>query len=75
MQQQHAWTSHVDGFVSGDVGIFPGFFGSWEVWERVSGEWQQVEPLVCAEKAGSREETIEEAKRLATEWRSARASA
>jgi hypothetical protein len=32
------WESHADGFVNGDVGVFPYLFGSWEVWIRINGE-------------------------------------
>ncbi|PWJ88453.1 hypothetical protein C8D77_111176 [Mesorhizobium loti] len=78
------WTPHVDGFIKGHVGIFPGYFGSWEVWDNFAGEWNRSEPFTAAAQRGrdfekdcdppyrewerTREETIEEAKRLAESW-------
>jgi hypothetical protein len=78
------WTPHVDGFVKGNIGVFPYFFGSWTVWDNFSGEWQESEPFTCASMEGvdvdlnrdprylywtrSKEETIADAKRLAEEW-------
>ncbi len=78
------WEPYVDGFVKGDVGIFPGFGGAWVVWNKVDGEWSQSEPLTYAATSGrtydrlrsppyefwerTKEETILEAKRLAEQW-------
>lgn len=82
------WTKHADGFVCGDIGVFPAIPDAWAVWENVAGEWQEVEPFLAARRQvhtrgpnggppyqfseRTREETIEEAKRLALEWRQAR---
>ncbi|WP_269582019.1 hypothetical protein [Roseibium sp. Sym1] len=38
--------------MNGDVGVFPFFTGAWVVWERVSGEWQEVEPMIVAPRQG-----------------------
>jgi hypothetical protein len=37
------WRSHADGFVHGDVGVFPYLFDSWEVWIYENGEWKALE--------------------------------
>ncbi len=56
------WSSHVDGFTKGNIGVFPGFFGSWEVWDKLTGEWRESTPRTSVEAAGTREETIAQAK-------------
>lgn len=40
------WTRHADGWVCGDVGVFPYLFSSWEVWVRTGGEWECYRPLM-----------------------------
>lgn len=81
------WTPYVDGFVKGNVGVFPGHFGSWDVWGNFGGKWELVYPPLCAAREGkdfnrdrrpphllwerSPDETIAEARRLAEEWASA----
>lgn len=52
------WIPPRDGFVCGDVGVFPFLLGSWEVWRRREGEWQR-EPSLLPFK------TIDEAKAAA----------
>lgn len=53
------WTPHADGFVNGDVGVFPFHFGSWEVWVKTDREWRRHDALMPFE-------TIEEAKAAAS---------
>lgn len=81
------WQIQGDGLVRGNIGVFP-TIGAWVVWDNFSGEWLEAEPFTFAEVSGrmpdpsrktmylqftrTREETIEEAKRLAIEWLSAR---
>ena len=48
------WKRHVDGYICGDVGIFPYSMGSWEVWERVAGRWHPrlgIRPFHSLEEA------------------------
>lgn len=82
------WTPRTDGFVNGDVGVFPALFGAWEVWHKIDGEWRAVKPQIYAARNGrehdpnasppfrywerTRDETIAEAKLLALEWRARR---
>jgi hypothetical protein len=85
------WEPHKDGFTLGNVGVFPGFLTSWEVWENFSGEWRVVDPLLAVSQSGpmrlpgavppypsrerTREETIDAVKALALQWLSERQQA
>ena len=77
------WKPHYDGFILGDLGVFP-CIGGWAVWEKVEGEWREVDPFLSAGLQGvthtkgafepfyfwerTRDETIAEAKRMAVKW-------
>jgi hypothetical protein len=81
------WTPYVDGFVYGNIGVFPGHFGSWDVWDNFGGKWEPVYPPLYAAREGkdycrgrrpafllwerSPDETMAEARRLAEAWLSA----
>lgn len=70
--------------IKGDIAISPSLFGAWEVWHRVDGQWDQVQPPIYALKevkeynkdasppysfyTRSRDEVIAEAKKLAEKW-------
>lgn len=48
------WVRYKDGWVCGDVGVFPYLFSSWEVWVREGGEWapkHDMMPLKTIEAA------------------------
>jgi hypothetical protein len=33
------WIPHSDGFIKGNVGVFP-YLSGWEVWDNIDGEWR-----------------------------------
>lgn len=42
-----SWVAYRDGFVLGRVGVFPSYFGSWEVLVRSEdGEWREAVPEI-----------------------------
>lgn len=40
---ENGWEVYADGFAKGNIAVFPAL-DSWEVWEKVSGEWEPVCP-------------------------------
>lgn len=62
------WVKQSDGWVRGDVAVFPGYFGAWEVWARgIDGDLSRVKGVPAVKRA-SLGETIEAAKAAALSY-------
>lgn len=82
--ERDGWKRHVDGFVKGDLAIFPSFFGSWVVHRKENGLWEEIDnPDAFVSKSGrtiglsgwwvfwekTTEQLIIEAKELSEKWK------